>query len=272
MFAQSTVTFIIAVAILTALVSSPIEIIVRYMMTEINSRRPSLESLGMKTSYWLGEEVVTKDFDNEYLAELNDTYWDSSEVKEVKSVLSAYVNGELGESAYFKTVIMDMGLVQSIEGGETILAVSWWKRLQGGPSTADGCILERIHRCKMEAFRLQKNLDSFDDEEDFNEKNLYLLERFMYENIRGYGQNLFKNTYLKDSRDLQVPIDGSIWLISWGVSICIVIFILYWILQWGSLNGDEVVAAWGSNYAASFFYTFILQEILIVLMTNVIFM
>lgn len=239
-------------------------------MNEINSRRPNLESLGITTSLLLGEEVVSKTFDSEYLSELNDTSWEDREVCEVRSTLTSYVRGELGKNAYLALVLKRLGLVKNGRGNQCDLAVSWWDRLRG--FQIDSLILKYIRDCKMDAFRLQKNLDSFDDVDDFDAKNTYLIARFIHENLSGIGQRIFENIFLKNSRVLQEPIDGTLWLFSWLFCIGAAIFMIYWVLQWGSLNGDAVVSAWGTNYATTFFYSLIVQELVILFLSNVVFM
>ena len=116
---------------------------------------------------------------------------------------------------------------------------------------------------------MKKNLDSFDDHTDLAIQNNYLLRSFVAEYLEGLTKVAFVQTYLEGNRDVHIHIHPAYWLASWAFVWGFMIFVLYWILQWGSINENTIVEAWGLSFVGTFLYVIIVQELIIIFVTRV---
>ena len=237
-------------------------------MYEVNSCRPKFERFGYIVNYLLGEPI-----DDPEIEKLEEHYMNDDRhgmvVQQIKHILSTYsIHRARGyKNFYIDRVMRKMGVTYNY--AENQLQLDRLDRfIKGG--TPDSRILDAVKKSTEKALIIQRTLISFGNTgEEFDRKTETLLRFFVAEFLKGRVKGAYQDTYLGLPRDVQETIEPLPWLLSWTFIALLAAFILYWILQWGTVNGDKIVEAWGINYLTSFAYTVCVQECIKILLMKV---
>lgn len=266
----SSVEFTIILAILTSTLTLPCSMLLEYLIYEVNTCRPKLETFGRKFDFLLGERIEDPE-----LEKLEEEYMNEDRhgmvVQQIKHILTTYsIHRSRGyQNFYMDRVMRKLGL--SYNHAENQLQLDAIDKFVNG-GTPDSRILDAVKKSTERALIIQRTLISFGNTgEEFDRKTDTLLRFFVAEFLKGRVKEAFKDTYLALPRDVQETIEPLPWLLSWTFITLLAAFILYWILQWGTANGDTIVAAWGINYLTSFAYTVCVQECIKILVLKVLF-
>jgi hypothetical protein len=140
------------------------------------------------------------------------------------------------------------------------LYVRFFSRLRHG-GTVHSRIADLLEEVHQSAIVIQRTLNAYGGTgKEFEEKTNTLLRYFISDFLKGRGKSAFKQTFLQLPREVTEPIDPVSWIAAWSFITLVIAFVMYWILQWGTNQGDTIVEAWGINYMVSFFWTVCVQE------------
>ena len=244
--------------------------ILEYLIYEINTCRPKFEKFGINLDFLLGETIEDPEMEK-----LEEEYMNSDRngmvVQQIKHILTTYsIHRARGyRNFYIDRVMMQLGI--SYNYAENHLQLDRVDEFVYG-GTPDSRILDAVKKSTEKALIIQRTLISYGNTgEEFDRKTDTLLRFFVAEFLKGRTKEAFEVTYLALPRDVQETIEPIPWLLSWTFIGMLAAFILYWILQWGTVNGDTIVAAWGINYLTSFAYTVCVQECIKILVFKVLY-
>ena len=93
---------------------------------------------------------------------------------------------------------------------------------------------------------------------DDNLKDIALMRKFILEQVSIFYRFSLKKNFLDIDGVPPEIIRPSLWLMSWTLAICVLLFFVYWIFAWGIKNGGATLDQWGTNYGIA-----IVQDVLV---------
>ena len=118
-------------------------------------------------------------------------------------------------------------------------------------------IEKKLAVARIKAVGICKTIDDMEVYDD-NLKDIALMRSFILEQVSAvYRFSLRKNFMDIDGVPPEI-IRPSLWLMAWILTICVLLFFLYWIFAWGIRNGGATLNQWGTSYGIA-----ILQDITI---------
>ena len=136
-------------------------------------------------------------------------------------------------------------------------------------STPRDCIAYYLRNSRWQAYDLISNLDKFSPaEEDLQES--YLLQNFIIEQFSIIPKAALKRHFFQYARSIPKPIHPALWLMGWIYVVGGLLYILYFVLLWGSVNDGVSLDAWGTNFALETLHACFVTSTLRLLIFNVI--
>lgn len=251
--------FTVTVAIVTSLISLPIDLSFLFTLTFICARRPILERIGLDSFTWLGTEPIDIEEYNE--AVMPARFESMGQSREVVQLFTTAEREEheisyvLRVLRHYETVMDDTPnpIIEDIMGmmGITFkdddLHMSWLKSLRFGGNLR-ACVAHYLHKSRLEAFNIISNLDKFSpDEVELRES--YLVQNFVVEQFSLLPKYALTRHFFQFLRNVPKHIHPIPWFLGWVYVIGSIVFILYYVLAWGATNDGISLSSWGTNFA-----------------------
>lgn len=252
----TTFAFIISVAIVTTLISFPIDVSFLLVLNFICSRRPALEKIGLSSFNWMGTEVVDP---SEYEDSILLSAVEVSSFDPMKRV--AMMEREENAISYVLRVIRRYFVFRETEVNNVIeefigslgiyeenskLKLTLFRKLFF--ATPRDCIAHFIRQSRMQAYDIISNLDKFGPgEQDLQES--YLMQNFTVEQFSIIPKAALRRHFFQYARSVPKSIHPVLWMLGWIYVLGGLLYILYFVLLWGSLNDGISLSAWGTNFS-----------------------
>ena len=270
----TTFAFTVTVALVTTFISFPIDVSFLLVLNLICSRRPKFEMIGLNSFKILGTEVVDpSEYDDAILlAPMESSSFDPNkhiEALEREENTILYVlrairrHLALNDCPVVSDFIKDVGIYKDNKD----LKLTLFQRLFF--STPRDCIAYYLRNSRWQAYDLISNLDKFSPaEEDLQES--YLLQNFIIEQFSIIPKAALKRHFFQYARSIPKPIHPALWLMGWIYVVGGLLYILYFVLLWGSVNDGVSLGAWGTNFALETLHACFVTSTLRLLIFNVI--
>ena len=244
------------VAIVTTLISFPIDVSFLLVLNFICSRRPVLEKIGLNSFQWLGTEVLdpSEYEDSILLSPVEASSFDVS--RHVESM-----EREENTISYVLRVIRRYFILRETENNPIIeefvnrlgiyekdgkLKLRLFNRVFY--ATPRDCIAYFLRQSREQAYEVISNLDKFGfAEQDLQES--YLMQNFTIEQFSIIPKAALRRHFFQYARSVPKSIHPIIWILGWVYVLGGLFYILYFVLLWGSLNDGISLSAWGTNFA-----------------------
>ena len=135
-------------------------------------------------------------------------------------------------------------------------------------SSPRDCIAYYLRNSRQQAYELICDLDKFGPaEEDMKES--YLMQSFIIEQFSIIPKAALRRHFFQYARSLPKPIHPIIWLLGWVYVLGGLLYFLYFVLLWGSVNDGVSLNAWGTNFALETLHACFVTSTLRLLIFNV---
>lgn len=270
--------FTVTVAIITSLISLPIDMSVVVVLMAICARRPVLELIGLDSFTWLGTEPVDLE---EYNNAVMPTRFESMGKPQEVTQLFSSVEREEHEITYVLRVIRHYQTVKDdapnlivedlmelfgVTFKDNDLHLSWMKSLRFGDVRS--CVGHYLRKSRKDAYNIISNLDRFAPSE-VELKESYLVQNFVMEQVALLPKIALDRHFFQYVRDVPRHIHPVIWILGWVYVIGIILFILYYILAWGVTNDGISLNSWGTNFALETLHACFVSSTISLLVMNV---
>ncbi len=269
----TTFAFTVTVAIVTTLISFPVDVSFLLALTLLCSRRPKFEMIGLNSFKVLGTEVVDPaEYEDNTLSLSNDTLLfdprKHTEALDREENAISYVLRVIRRHFIFQdNVVVDKFLKDvGIYERDKKLNLTTFQRLFF--STPRDCIAYYLMNSRQQAYELVSDLDKFGPaEEDLQES--YLMQSFVIEQFSIIPKAALKRHFFQYARSIPKPIHPVFWLLGWIYVIGGMLYMLYFVLLWGSNNDGISLSAWGTNFALETLHACFITSTLRLLIFNV---
>jgi len=96
---------------------------------------------------------------------------------------------------------------------------------------------------------------------EIEKRDIALTRAFILEQFTLFKRHILEKEFYPDGHNV-IYLHPMVWFTSYILIIFIILFFLYWILNWGVKNGTTTLNAWGQNFLISFFQTLIWLKII----------
>lgn len=225
---ENNFAFIVALSIVISIFALPVELFMDYLLYNVCTKRPVLEQFGYNSNAVLGRQVSDIMNGTDGAPAFNPITL-VQEVFHLKSTLIAYAEEDPSNN-YYKEAMRNIGLYYDSSGRK--LFVNFPKALW--TRNADNLIRNEISETKLNADRLQKVLNLYDDNDnvEYKKKNANLFRSFIAERLPGNKKQAFNSSFVTQPRDLPEPIRPAPWILAWICYWLLILFFFYWILEW----------------------------------------
>ena len=269
----TTFAFTVTVAIITTLISFPIDVSFLLVLTFICSRRPKFEMIGLNSFKILGTEVVnpTEYEDNVLWKTKKDSSFDPSrhiEALDREENTVSYVlrvirrHFVLKDCSVVDKFLNDVGIYEK----DRKLKLTLLQRLFF--SSPRDCITYYLRNSRLQAYELISDLGRFGPaEEDLQES--YLMQSFIIEQFSIIPKAALRRHFFQYARSVPKLIHPLPWLAGWIYVLGSLVYIFYFVLLWGSVNDGISLNAWGTNFALETLHACFVTSTLRILIFNV---
>lgn len=235
-----------------------------------------LEKIGLNSFEWLGNEVLdpSEYEDTILLSSFEASTFDlkkrletiEREENTISYVLRVirrhFVLKETVNNLIMEEFVNSLGIFE--KSGK--LKLTGWSRLFY--ATPKDCIAHYLRRSREQAYELISNLDKFGDgEQDLQES--YLMQNFTIEQFSIIPKTALRRHFFQYARSVPKHIHPIIWIFGWIYVLGGLLYILYFVLLWGSLNDGISLNAWGTNFALETLHACFVTSTLRLLLFNV---
>ena len=256
----SSPAFIISVAILTACVFSPLDLIFYFVLNMVCSKTPELEKIGLDRFFWLGAEGVTYSVANHNPDELDrHSHFVLRALRSYELRLEDGACSEI-EKAKTRMVLDRYGLV---ERNQKVVLSPVSSLLYG---SVGACVRARMEDAMYAAHIVAENMRRYKDE---STKESYLIQYFTMEQVHFIARISLRRHFCHYETELPTSIHPIVWACGWICILAFIVFFIYWILAWGDSNASMSLNNWGINIVLHFIEEMLLLVVIRIFIINI---
>jgi hypothetical protein len=128
-----------------------------------------------------------------------------------------------------------------------VLELTWWQKLWY--ENARDRIGAMVRQSREQAHVIVSNMDRFSPGPEADLRESFLMQNFVIEQFSLLPKVALSRHFFQFSRTVPKHIHPLLWLLGWVYVIGGIIYMLYFVLLWGSVNDGITLSAWGSNFA-----------------------
>ena len=256
----SSPSFIISVAVLTAFIFSPLDLIFYFVLNAICSKTPELEKIGLDRFFWLGADGVTYS-----VADRNSDELDRQSNFVLRALRSYELRLEDGvcseiEKAKTRMVLERYGLVE--RNRKVVLSPISALRYD----SVGSCVRAKIEDAIYAAHIVAENMRRYKDD---STKESYLIQYFTMEQVHFIARISLRRHFCHYETELPTSIDPIVWACGWIFILAFILFFIYWILALGNSNASISLNNWGINIVLHFIEEMLLLVVMRIFVINV---
>jgi hypothetical protein len=276
----SDVTFTVVLALICVLICVPIDFGMSFVLEEMASKWPDLDSIGLSTAYWYGtfklpefskpqfvsglalfDKVKTgmHNYERDALSGLfyDDLRTPEEEVYGILATIHRVFCADMGSASGQETSLEAQNADKVTRGnaitenlgvypnGE-LAPLSVFRRIRYG--TSSNFLLSKIRRVREAARSCAEGLHAYEPY-DQHFRDYFMIQTFILEHFTSFKKFALTKQLFFYKRMAPEIIPLYEYLAAWIFTCGAMLFFFYWVFAWGVKNGGVTLEAWGINFA-----------------------
>jgi hypothetical protein len=216
-----------------------------------------LERIGLDSFTWLGTEIMEPEgyepmiqaSPHEFVSNAGSsgmTRFSKEEgaVSYICRVFHHYfINREAEPDELIESLLTALGIVEK----DGALELTWQEKLFY--CNAKERIGAQVRAAREQAYNIISNMDRFSPYAEVELRESFLMQNFVIEQFSLLPKVALSRHFFQFSRSVPRHIHPLLWVLGWVYVIGGIVYMLYFVLLWGSVNDGITLSAWGSNFA-----------------------